>query len=399
MVLRVEGRMPQRLTHLLRTPDTDGGQIASLCLDIIKEEPSRVDAYLCLGALAIHEGRTAEGLSYLRQAIDAAPSLAHPLRENAAALLRIEDYERASASLAQAIAIDPNDARSRLLEGLIALQQDQPIAAMAPLRRAQELDPYDPHAALVLATALQRSGKDDEAIAELTRALNRVPPHRSVMLLLARARAQHALARTRADSAPEATLSAALADAVLATKRTSTARERAEAEYHRGVILIARHSKRAATRALDAAILHDPSLLGARQALAALRESGDDDANARLLRRAAYLTMILATAITALFVIEGFLTAKAQGAHFHWTPVGYLVLVPIVVIALTGLLPRVARIRVRELEITIAAPPSTPETTWTTPDFGRTPLSTMWGPSTYRASDIVSDLAGLPEWG
>ena len=383
-----------------RPPGDDGSRSAKIvksCLEIVEEEPSRVDAYVCLGALAMHEGRIAEGLSYLQQAVDVSPMLAHPLLERAAALLRLEDFGQASEQLSEALAIDPHHARAHLLDGLIALAQDQPLAAMPPLRRAQELDPYDPHAALGFATALQQAGRDDEAIAELTRALKTVPPHRSVLLLLARARARYALARTRADP-PPANLAAAMTDAVRAAELAQTAHDRAEAEYHRGVILFARHRTRAAGRALRAAIRQDPNHLGARQALAAVRESADDDANARLLRRAAYVTMALASVLLTLILVQGTITAKSQKASFHWTPVAYLALAPLAAIAFAGLLPRIARVRVRDVEITIMAPSSAPETAPTTLDFGRMPLSTLWGPSTYRVTDIVSDLSGLPEW-
>ncbi|HLM86401.1 MAG TPA: tetratricopeptide repeat protein [Solirubrobacteraceae bacterium] len=392
-----EGRVMTPPLDVSDVPNEQEQEIARICIEIIDEEPSRVDAYLCLGALAMHRRRTTEALSYLEQATKVAPTLAHPLRENAAALLRIGDYKRASARLAESLVLDPNDPRARLLDGLIALEQDQPFAAMSSLRQAQELDPYEPHAALGLASALQQAGQEAEAIAELSRAINVVPPHRSILLLLARARIRHDLVKTQADSSTHAALSAALEDAVRAARLARTPHDRAEAAYHRGVILYSRHRKAAAVRALRSAIRHDPSLLEARQALSAVRESVTSDTEARLPQRAAYLTMALASVLLVLIVVQSVRAAKAEGIHFHWAPVVYL-LTLLGVIAVAGLLPRIARFRLKEIEITIAAPSPTPEATLSRLDFGRMPLSTLFGPSTYRASDVVADLAGVPEW-
>jgi tetratricopeptide (TPR) repeat protein len=310
-------------TRLRGGRESHSARIVDLCLNkIVAAEPSRVDAYICLGVLAMHEQRPAKALSYLQQAIDAGPKLAHPLREKAALLLRMGDYARASVHIAQALAIDPHDSRTHLLEGLIALEQDQPQAAVAALKQAHELDPNDHQAALGFATALRHTGHEEDAIDVLTGTLKRVPPERSVMLLLARAATQHALAKTRADLPPEASLSSALKDAKVAADRARTARERAEAEYHRGVILFARDRHRAATRALHAALGQNPNHLRARHALAAIQESKREDPHQRLVSGAAYLTIGLAVVLFVGILVQSFVIAHKQGAHLPLDPGG-----------------------------------------------------------------------------
>jgi tetratricopeptide (TPR) repeat protein len=396
---RVQARLPGMAASTGTELDSTRDEIVQLCRSVISEEPKRGEAYACLAALALHERRIQDAVAHLEQAVSALPDDAYPIREKAAVLLRMGSYEDARKCVSEALAREPFDARAHLTEGLIALEQEQTLEAISSLRQAHALDAADPFAPVALSTALEAAGRRSEANAVLTQALNTASHGGYMQILLARARLQHSTAKTQSDMPPEAHLSWALDDATRATQLAGTANDRAEGHYHRGVILLTLGRPRAAARALRGAVGQDPTNGRARYALAAVNEIGAGDAETRLLNRAAYTVIAASALVLLLIIIQAIRLAVTEPvSKFQWTPMVWYALLAIGAIAGAGVLPRVAGVKFKQIEITIAPRPATPEAPAPTLDFGRLPLATLWGPSAYRTTDVVPDLAGLPEW-
>jgi tetratricopeptide (TPR) repeat protein len=382
-------------------PVTAATEIIELCQSVISDEPGRGEAYACLAALAVHEERIPDAIAYLEEAVTAVRGDAYPLREKAALLFRIGNYEEARACVTAALERDPFDPRARVTEGLIALEQEQTTDAISSLRQAHALDPSDPFAPVALGTALEAAGRHSEANDVLTRALQTTSAAGRMQVLLARARLHHSMANAGdvEDMPPEAHLSWALDDATKATELARTATDRSEGQYHRGVIMFTLGRRREASRALRAAVAQDPGNSRARYAHATVKQFGTDDPEGLLLRRAGYAVMAAATLVLVLIIIQTIRLAVTEPASkFHWTPMVWYALIAIGTVALAGILPRLAGVKFKEVEISIAPRPAAPEAPTPTLDFGRLPLSTLWGPSTHHTTDVVCDLAGLPEW-
>ncbi len=381
---------------------TAATEIVELCQSVIRDEPGRGEAYACLAALAVHEKRIPDAIAYLEEAVTAGRGDAYSLREKAALLFRIGNYEEARALVTAALARDSFDPRARVTEGLIALEQEQTSDAISSLRQAHALDPSDPFTPVALSTALEAAGRPSEANDVLTRALQTASAAGTMQVLLARARLHHSMANAGdvEDMPPEAHLSWALDDATKATELARTAKDRSEAQYHRGVIMFTMGRRREAARALRSAVGQDPGNGRARYAHATVTQLGADDPEGLLLRRAGYAVMAAATLVLVLTIIQAIRLAVTEPASkFHWTPMVWYALIAIGVVALAGILPRLAGVKFKEVEISIAPRPAAPEAPTPTLDFGRLPLSTLWGPSTHHTTDVVCDLAGLPEWG
>ncbi len=139
-------------------------------------------------------------------------------------------WEQAKAEYRKAAELDPKMSAAQLNLGLLLLDQD-PAAAVEPLRKAAELLPKEARPRLLLAMALERSGKLESAIREYETAAQLEAKGFDIHLALARAllasnrtpEAEAEFRRTlalRADSAPARL---GLAESLIGQKKSTEA--------------------------------------------------------------------------------------------------------------------------------------------------------------------------------
>jgi len=197
-------RMNERARIMLARVLEDGGQTAKaerLLVETIAAIPSSALAHSRLGRIysaanrtqdAVREYEAAAGIGMFagraplllaigdlyRRALDSnraeaafarvvalRPNDGVAHRERGRALLQLERPEAAFVELAAALLVDAGDYESYLLIGQIDLDAGRYAQAARLLTRAIEIEPDRADAYYALATALSRSGKDDEASA------------------------------------------------------------------------------------------------------------------------------------------------------------------------------------------------------------------------------------------
>lgn len=389
-------RIEQATPRAERLPAT-ARSIEEACRAAIEAEPGRVDSYLCLATLAAHRGSLPEALAVVDEAVKVTAGSSHALRERAALLLHLGDIDGALAGVGRVLALDAGDSRAHLIAGLAHLERGDLRMAIEALRRAHRLDPASVDALLGLVVALGRHQAHDEAVTVLDAAIPGYHANGSAAHL-ARARALFAMSRELPSPSREHRLSRALQNADRGLRLAGTKQEKAEAHYHRGVVLLEMGSTDRALRALTTALDQEPEHDGARDARAVARAALGDIVDRRLPRHAAYAIGILAVVllVTVMGGSAAELATNGFDDKFPWTAITFAIFGLLIAIAVAGLLPRIAGVKLREVEITIAAPPP-PSSEPASPkiDFGRLPAATLSGPSTFRISEVSPDLSDL----
>jgi tetratricopeptide (TPR) repeat protein len=127
------------------------------------EAPLRMD----IGALYHRELDARRAEAAFARAVALRPNDAVAHRERGRALLDLERPEAALVELAAALLVDPRDYESYVTLGQIRLDAERYAQAGSLLLRAIAIEPDEPAAYYVLATALVRSGRTEEAAPHL----------------------------------------------------------------------------------------------------------------------------------------------------------------------------------------------------------------------------------------
>ena len=130
----------------------------------------------CLVANRTHGGTACPEPPVLT-AGDTAEQIANRL-ERAWFFVDMQDFDKARAETKLALAIDPKDAKARLLSARLALTVGDVAGAEADLAIARKQDPDDPEVRATYAYWLQKRGADLESLREFEAVILKHPQHR-----------------------------------------------------------------------------------------------------------------------------------------------------------------------------------------------------------------------------
>ena len=155
----------------------DPDRAATLFQAALKEKPNYILAHINLGLVRIAQDRPEDGRRLLKRAVALEPGRAQSHHWEAVGLSRIGDSSAALVAAERSVRLDPENAAYRMLAGQLAQKEgDFP-------RSAQHLSVVARRAPLASALgfsygfALQKSGKNEAAVAEYRRFLKREPDH------------------------------------------------------------------------------------------------------------------------------------------------------------------------------------------------------------------------------
>jgi tetratricopeptide (TPR) repeat protein len=156
---------------------------------ILDRNPKQPDALHLLGVVALQSGRPQEAISYIGQAIAAAPG--QPMYHNnlGKAYQMAGDAAQARASYERALTIDPSLVSAHFNLGTLC-EAGAPAEAQRHYERAIELAPNNPLAHNNLGVVLRAQGKLQEGIAAFRRALDCDPQCAEARESLAQASAE-----------------------------------------------------------------------------------------------------------------------------------------------------------------------------------------------------------------
>ncbi len=169
----------------LRTLEDTAG-LATLLDEVARAPRSSASPHglLVAGNRHYQSGEYADAVQSYRRALEDLPRHAEGHRNLALALARLEQWEDASAAMAQARALAPEDAAIAheylALEtdaGIRAVQSDDFEAAAEHFLRVLELQPDEPTALANLGNVRMRQGQHSAAIAIFRRVVRRHPSH------------------------------------------------------------------------------------------------------------------------------------------------------------------------------------------------------------------------------
>ena len=144
-------------------------------------------------------GRTLEEIEHLQRAVELAPALPDAHNNLGARYLQSGDYQSARRELEAAVALDPDASIPHVNLALANLALGRSPEAEAEARLALRRDPLSAGANFAAGAALDRQGKQGEALVYLERAGDRVP-HALLLearILQARSQTREAAARLR----------------------------------------------------------------------------------------------------------------------------------------------------------------------------------------------------------
>jgi tetratricopeptide (TPR) repeat protein len=141
----------------------------------IPVETSADETYANYGSELIRQGRTADAVTLLRQAVRQDPSHVQPRLDLALALQKTGQSQAALEEFRAAARLDPSRAEAQLGLAISLQQSGQPREAIAAYEQVLRLEPDSIETMSNLAVALQEAGRPDDALAVLDRALLREP--------------------------------------------------------------------------------------------------------------------------------------------------------------------------------------------------------------------------------
>jgi tetratricopeptide (TPR) repeat protein len=371
-------------------------QAAKICERVRAEEPRAAGVYRCLAAIARHRDRLPQAELYLRQAERMRPTDPEVACDRGALFLAMHRYREAEGRLKKALKLDPENARAYFVLGALHLERGEPLPAAACFKQSGALLPAEPAAHTALATALIRADREEDALAAVDRGLTLTPKPKCLDLRVTKARALYELARERDGDSREVLLKEALQELNRAGKLARAPKERARVHYHTGVIQHAQGNPRSARHEFKAAEKNDEDLTDAKRAQNLVRAPGVDRTE-RLTQRAGYalgiLGLILIIFAVAVGLLEGSRNSEPDIFDPSWFPVVAALLGAML---LGGVLPRLAGLKFRGMELAVAPLPTVPEAAPVTLDFGPVPLLLMSGSMPYQPSGPIADRFGDP---
>ncbi len=150
-------------------------QAQQLCQQIIKQQPSQVDALNLLGIITCQLGQVEQGIAYLQQAIAHQPNFSDAHFNLGNVLQHQGKLEEAIAHYQEALASQPDFAETYLNLGRCLEQESRFEEAIAVYQKLIAFKPDIPGTYLNLGLALQGQGKFQEAIGAYNHVLELEP--------------------------------------------------------------------------------------------------------------------------------------------------------------------------------------------------------------------------------
>jgi tetratricopeptide (TPR) repeat protein len=147
-------------------------QAAQLYLNVLSREPEHADAWHLLGVVAHQQGRNADAIDLIRQALARKPGVAMYHANLAEAYRALAQYELAALSAKTALSLQPDFAEPANTLGLLFLEQKQPAAAIELFELALAKKPNFALAYNNLANAHRLLGDIDQALRYFRRAVD-----------------------------------------------------------------------------------------------------------------------------------------------------------------------------------------------------------------------------------
>ena len=139
----------------------------ALYTEVLRRRPNAVEGLLGLGAVAYHQGRTAEAVSLFARAVAVSP-LVPTLHSNLGEALRVlKRLDDANGHVSRALDLDPTLPDSWNTKGLIAHDRGQFAEAEAAYREGIRLRPQFVAAHVNLGNSLLECGRQAEAVETL----------------------------------------------------------------------------------------------------------------------------------------------------------------------------------------------------------------------------------------
>jgi tetratricopeptide (TPR) repeat protein len=149
---------------------------AEKCLgEAIRLDPSIADSHYLLGTLLQKHGDSQAAAASFRNALDLAPDFEFAYRDLCVLLMQSGDLAQARELMQAGVAKNPNSADMHFYLGNLYQEEQAHDRAIASYRKALELQPDRAGPLSNLAMALIRSGKADEALPVLQKALALAP--------------------------------------------------------------------------------------------------------------------------------------------------------------------------------------------------------------------------------
>ena len=239
------------------------------------------------GVLAAEAGQTEAAIGHFARLRGLEPEDLPNLLRLAEAYAAAERYDEAAEALERALALAPDEARAHALLGQLAIDRDDPAAAIAPLRRALELAPSANSLYYPLSQALRAQGDLAGAEAELARrgnglALLRDDPRMRELFWLQQSAGSRLSQGSSLMDEGRYSEAASVFEAAVAAEP-----ENAEARRNLGAALLSSGQLDAARAALERALALEPGEAGALYNLGLLALQTGDEADGETQLRAA----------------------------------------------------------------------------------------------------------------
>src|SRR6266404_526722 len=156
---------------------------AASCRNALENDPYNAKAYICLGVIAFKQHFPLDAEAYFLKSHDLDPA-AGSLTELGALYVQMGRYDDAKKALANAIALNNNDARAHIEMANLLLSSDSANEAVRECRYAVSVAPNSVETYHALGIALMRAGQYEEAQNMLYHAIMRVGASRQWQLHL-----------------------------------------------------------------------------------------------------------------------------------------------------------------------------------------------------------------------
>lgn len=154
--------------------------------EVLRLAPLHEAAHVNRGSTLCELGRFDDGLLAFQRAIDLSPDNAHFWLRRASALFSRGLVGEAARHSLRAVHLAPGMTDAHVLLGKLHASQGRMEAADECFRNALRMHPANPHTRISQAVTLERRGDMDGARASVDSALNEIPDHPQLLLLLAR---------------------------------------------------------------------------------------------------------------------------------------------------------------------------------------------------------------------
>ena len=171
--------LASRAAALATGGDTHSGKTA-------EAEPTTAQDYVARGFRQLQANQLDAADADFVHAAALSPNWSRPLSNRAIILIRRERYDEAEPLVIRAGELDANDFVVHQARGLIEMAHNRPVQAVVAFSRSLELEPDNSFTLLQRASAYERVGEFDSALADLASVLAREPRRGDVLIRQAR---------------------------------------------------------------------------------------------------------------------------------------------------------------------------------------------------------------------